>query len=113
MRRDTEKDANDHRHGGTIRALVPTTHIGKDNTLAVAVVDKNIGDFGKGFLEMRQRESGNDRRRVCFDDGDAMVIRVESTGTHNIEHFAGGEKGGSIHMENLLVDLHVIQSSRL
>ena len=104
MRRDTEKDANDHRHGGTIRALVPTTHIGKDNTLAVAVVDKNIGDFGKGFLEMRQRESGNDRRRVCFDDGDAMVIRVEST---------GGEKGGSIHMENLLVDLHVIQSSRL
>ena len=34
-----------------------------------------------------------------------MVIRIESAGAHDIEHFARGEKGGRVYMEDLLANL--------
>lgn len=42
-----------HRHGGTVGAFVVAAHVGEDDTLAVAIVNEDIRDFGEGFLWVR------------------------------------------------------------
>ncbi len=49
----TEGYSDHHRHGGTVGAFVVTAHVREDDTLAVAVVNEDIRDFGEGFLWVR------------------------------------------------------------